>query len=150
MQKVKNKVLKLSLIAILTLGFNGCGSSSSNDEEPEMTNLTVIESDDTYQTENQSPTANAGSDITINEGNSVIFDAINSNDTDGTIVAYEWKEGDIVLSNDISFSKSDLSTGIHPVVLTITDNGGKTVTDTVIITVMENTVADDSTKEIDL
>ena len=149
MQRVKNKVLKLSMIAILTLGFHGCGDSPSNDKL-ETTNSTVSESDNTSQTENLSLTANAGLDITVNKGDNVVFDAINSNDSNGTIVSYQWQEEDIVLSDNASFSKSDLSVGIHPIVLTITDNGGKTATDTVIITVMENTVKDDNTKEISL
>jgi len=43
---------------------------------------------------NQAPVADAGSDQTINEGDTVYFDGSSSYDPDGTIVNYEWDFGD--------------------------------------------------------
>ena len=84
----------------------------------------------------QAPVADAGPDQTINEGESVSFDGSGSYDTDGTITAYEWKEGTSVLSTQGSFTKSDFTVGTHTITLTVTDNDDQTDTDEIIITVL--------------
>ena len=83
--------------------------------------------------ENTSPTASAGVDQTVTEGEEVTLDASESNDTDGSIVSYEWSEGSVVLSTAESFVKSDLSVGTHTITLTVTDDGGATGSDTVVV-----------------
>jgi len=85
---------------------------------------------------NQSPTANAGADTSVNLNTLVTLDASKSSDTDGSIVSYEWKDGTTLISTNMSFSKSDFSFGIHNIILTVTDNNGKSTTDTVIINVL--------------
>ncbi|MCG2782620.1 MAG: carboxypeptidase regulatory-like domain-containing protein [Candidatus Altiarchaeales archaeon] len=85
----------------------------------------------------QDPVADAGTDQTINEGESVTLDASGSYDTDGTIDAYGWKEGTTVLSSQSSFTKSDFTVGTHTITLTVTDNDDNTDTDEVIVTVLE-------------
>ncbi len=85
----------------------------------------------------QDPVADAGTDQTINSGESVTLDASDSYDTDGTIDAYEWKDGTDVLSTQSSFTKSDFAVGTHTITLTATDNDDNTDTDEVIITVQE-------------
>jgi len=85
----------------------------------------------------QDPVADAGTDQTINEGESVTLDASGSYDTDGTIDAHEWKEGTVVLSSQSSFTKSDFTVGTHTITLTVTDSQSLTDTDEVIITVQE-------------
>ncbi|WP_415405730.1 SBBP repeat-containing protein [Sulfurovum sp. CS9] len=84
---------------------------------------------------NISPVANAGSDKTVIEGNTVTLDGSKSTDPDGTIIAYEWKEGSSVLSRAVKFNKSNFSVGTHTITLTVTDNDDATDTDNVIVTV---------------
>ena len=83
----------------------------------------------------QTVIANAGADQTITQDDNVTLNASASMDSDGTIVSYQWKDANTVLSNDVSFTISDLSVGTHIITLTVTDNDGEESTDTVIITV---------------
>lgn len=81
------------------------------------------------------PTANAGLDQTVAQGATVTLDASASSDSDGTIVSYQWKEVNIVLSNSVSFTASNLSIGTHIITLTVTDDDGAENTDTVMVTI---------------
>lgn len=76
----------------------------------------------------------------VTVGENVVADGSASYDPDGTIVAYEWKEGSTVLSRDESFIKSDFNVGIHDITLTVTDNDGDTGTDAAKVIVEENNV----------
>jgi PKD repeat protein len=51
------------------------------------------------------------------------------------IVSYEWRLGDIVLSDSKKFTKDDFSEGTHRVTLKVTDDKGLTDTDTVVVTI---------------
>ncbi len=84
---------------------------------------------------NATPVANAGVDQNAYLGLPVIFDASNSVDSDGSIVAYEWTEGSTLLSQNQSFAFSDLTTGVHLVTLVVTDDGGASSSDEIEITV---------------
>lgn len=82
-------------------------------------------------TPNQAPVAVIGtpaSDIAITIGTNVSFDGTSSYDSDGTIVAYEWRDGDCatgtLLSSAGTFSKNDFNLGSHPIYLTVQDNNG--------------------------
>ena len=86
---------------------------------------------------NKLPTANAGADQTVTEGDSVYFNGSSSSDSDGNITAYEWKNGSTVVSTEISFYSSDLSVGTHTITLTVTDDKNATASDDVVITVNE-------------
>jgi len=88
---------------------------------------------------NQRPTANAGPDQTVNDsdGNgsqSVILNASASTDPDGTITSYVWKEGSTQIATGRTPTVT-LSIATHTITLTVTDNGGLTATDTVVITI---------------
>lgn len=125
--------------------------------------ITLIVTDDANATDtdtvlvgvapNQSPTANAGPDQSLpdinNDGiESVTFSGSGS-DPDGLIVTFEWKEGATVLGTTAIITPS-LAVGPHTVTLTVTDNGGLTGSDTVVVTVTDPntnvapTAADDS------
>ncbi|MFC1925706.1 PKD domain-containing protein [Chloroflexota bacterium] len=82
---------------------------------------------------NQPPIADAGLDQTVSERATTTVDGSSSNDPDGTIVAYEWKEGDTVISNEVSFTKV-FTFGEHSLILKVTDDNGATALGTVLIT----------------
>ena len=97
--------------------------------------------------ENLPPTANAGTDQTVYDVDGggfekITLDGSGSSDPEGGALSYEWKEGDTVLGNGILFLY-DFSIGTHIVILTVTDDGGSTDTDEVIITVTGDVVVDE-------
>jgi len=81
------------------------------------------------------PTANAGADKSVTEGDAVTLNANGSNDSDGNIVSYVWKENGTTLSTNSSFTKSDFAVGRHTITLLVTDDDGMTDSDTVMVTV---------------
>lgn len=88
------------------------------------------------------PVADAGSDQNLNDADNnteetVTLDASASYDPDGSIVTYEWKEGETVLGNT-EVMTYDFTVGTHTVTLTVTDNENLTNTDETIITVEPN------------
>ena len=88
---------------------------------------------------NQSPVANAGVDQTLTDADnggseSVVLNGSASSDPDGTISSYVWKEGTTQIATGASPTVS-LTTGSHTIALTVTDNGGKTAVDNVVITI---------------
>ena len=90
-------------------------------------------------TANQPPTANAGpdqsaSDVGGDGYESVTLDGSASSDPDGTIVSYEWTKGATVLGSTANVTYN-FAVGPHTVTLTVTDNGGATASDTVVVTV---------------
>ncbi len=81
---------------------------------------------------NLSPVASAGRDVSVLKGTSVLFNAGDSYDPDGSIVSYTW-------DNDLSGASPSMTyntTGVYNVVLTVKDNDGATSTDSVKITVL--------------
>ncbi|MGQ0722024.1 MAG: PKD domain-containing protein [Candidatus Eiseniibacteriota bacterium] len=94
---------------------------------------------------NQSPTAAAGTDQTVtdSDGNGsqgVTLNGSGSSDPDGTIVSWVWREGGSQIATGSSPGVS-FAVGAHTVVLTVTDDGGLTDTDTVVITVNAGSTA---------
>ncbi len=103
----------------------------------------------TVEAPNAAPTVNAGSDQTVDSGDTVTLDGSGSNDDgdldgDGSITAYRWTAPDgITLSRTIrgstAFIAPTLAAGaadrVLTFTLTVTDNDGATATDTVVITV---------------
>ena len=138
--------------------FKNTGAYEDDDMEEEANNLSIgdeaivsyihygdldywkIITPQTDELINYEPTANAGADQTTKEGDTISLNALNSNDRDGTIVSYEWKEGDTILSKEISFSKSDLSIGTHTITLIVTDNDGEIDIDTIEITITDPSI----------
>ena len=90
---------------------------------------------------NQPPVANAGPDKTVTDADkdgqeTVTLDGSASYDPDGSIVAYQWKEGAAVLGTENTLTYTT-NVGVHTVTLTVTDNGGATATDDVVIVVKQ-------------
>ena len=91
---------------------------------------------------NQAPTSNAGTDITLTlPTNSTTLNGSGSGDPDGTISSYSWSlvsgpaSYALANSNAASTAVSSLVQGIYAFRLLVTDNGGATDDDTVIVTV---------------
>jgi len=93
---------------------------------------------------NNPPTANAGPDQTVDEGDTVTLDGSSSSDPDGTIVSSLWTQ---IAGTSITLSDPD---AVHPTFtapdvgvggealsfqLTVTDNGGLQDSDTCIVNV---------------
>ena len=89
----------------------------------------------------QAPVADAGPDQTILDSDSsgfeiVTLDGCASQDLDGTIIRYEWSEGDEVLAEGTEpMAEVELPVGTHIVTLTVTDDDGARGCDEVIIRV---------------
>lgn len=102
---------------------------------------------------NQTPTANAGTDQTVTDsdhsGSESVTLSGSGADADGTIVAYQWKEGATPLGTGQSINV-DLAIGEHTITLTVTDNGGATRSDNVVVTVKEGPAAIDDTANSDI
>ncbi|SFV57328.1 Chitinase [hydrothermal vent metagenome] len=87
---------------------------------------------------NQPPKANAGKDQSVTVNSSIKLTGIGT-DSDGTIVAYEWKKGSKVLSTDASFTYTPNKVGKDTLTFTVTDNDGSKTSDSVVITVNKGT-----------
>lgn len=90
----------------------------------------------------EAPVAKAGNDQTLADDDgdgseTASLDGSASTDADGTIVAYEWREGGLVLGTsallDVSFG-----VGAHTVTLEVTDEDGLSNTDNLTVTVNAN------------
>ena len=94
-----------------------------------------------YGLANQPPVANAGPDQTLSDTDgdgveNVALDGSLSSDPDGTVDAYEWREGATVIAAGAAPSVA-LAVGTHVLTLAVTDNDGSTGTDNVVVTIEE-------------
>lgn len=110
-----SRLFFLGLVSLFLVASCGGGDSSSSANTP--------------------PVAAAGNDIIASDGEEVTFDASGSTDSDGTIQSYEWKDGEIILSTETSFSTSDLAVGEHTITLTVTDDDGATAANIILVTI---------------
>jgi hypothetical protein len=89
-------------------------------------------------TGNVAPTADAGADQTMDEtgpglGVTVTLDGSGSSDSDGTVAAWEWSWDGGTASGETA--DVEFAAGTYSITLTVTDDGGETATDEVIIIV---------------
>ena len=89
---------------------------------------------------NQVAVANAGPDVTLvdNDNNGVelaTLDGSASFDVDGSIVSYEWSEGTTLLGLTATIQTS-LALGDHLIMLMVTDDGGDSSSDQVLVRVI--------------
>ncbi|HEX8236492.1 MAG TPA: post-COAP-1 domain-containing protein [Abditibacteriaceae bacterium] len=87
--------------------------------------------------QNDPPIANAGADQTLalaGTATAVKLDGSGSYDVDSGTLTYEWREGATLLATGVS-PTVNLSSGVHTIVLQVTDSGGALAQDSVVITV---------------
>jgi thermitase len=92
-----------------------------------------------YGLTNLPPDADAGPDQTVTDSDRdgtelVSLDGSASSDRDGTIVSYAWREGGTSIGVGATQTVA-LSVGVHTLILEVTDDGGGTATDIVVVTV---------------
>lgn len=90
---------------------------------------------------NAPPVADAGSDVTVNAGDTVTFDASDSTDDSGDIESYVWTftyDGQERQLTGESPTFTFEIAGVYTVTLEVTDAGGLTDTDTMTVTVEED------------
>ncbi len=141
-----------------TLKYNASGTLQWSKSLPGLFNdISVDEDGDVYiggyysfacykflqPVQNQPPIANVGQIIYDNDNSgeeTVTLHSSASSDNDGSIVSYEWKEGDVILGTSENITVS-LTVGVHTILLTVTDDNGATDTDTFVIIVKNSTKA---------
>lgn len=86
---------------------------------------------------------------TVKADEFVYLDAIKSTDSDGEIIKYEWKEGNRLLAQGISYD-AKLSQGRHIITLIVTDddNGTGTARTSVIVSKEETVVVAENKKPV--
>jgi hypothetical protein len=92
---------------------------------------------------NQAPTANAGPDQVVTEGNAVTLNGSGSSDPEGNMVGYQWVQtaGPAVTLNNATSAVANFTSPtvtqntVLRFTLTVTDNVGKSGADEVMITV---------------
>ena len=100
----------------------------------------VTISDGTTMPGNQAPTADAGSNLTLEVGESGGFDGSASADVDGSIATWAWDFGDgNTAEGEIVLHTYD-APGTYLAKLTVIDDGGATDDDVVLITVTDDSV----------
>lgn len=108
------------------------------DAESDWSNITTI------TVNNRAPTADAGKDVIITEGESASFTGIGS-DIDGTIVLYEWDfdgDGNYDWNSTATGSTAHLygKAGTYQATLRVTDDDGATATSTITVEVKEKPI----------
>ncbi|WP_157474300.1 LamG-like jellyroll fold domain-containing protein [Leucothrix mucor] len=119
---------------------DACDLDDDNDgvsDEEEITEGTDPKDKDDYpgSVSNQAPIVSAGEDKILPVVNTSIKITGTATDSDGMVVSYEWREGNTVLANTAEFAYTPTTVGKHTLVLTITDDDGAIVSDSLVVTV---------------
>ena len=99
----------------------------------------------TVTVRNLAPTADAGAPQTVNPGDSVTLDGSGSSDPNGDPLTYRWQQMGgvtVTLSGATTISPTFTApntSGVLTFTLTVTDTGGLSDSDTVVVTVIQNT-----------
>ena len=87
---------------------------------------------------NLPPVANAGPDLTIVEGHSITIDGSGSFDPEKTVLTFVWSIGGVEVATGPQYDADALPGGSHTVTLTVTDRGGASASNEMILTVTPN------------
>ena len=128
--------LKVTKPLLLTAGllFTACGGSSSSDNNNTESNLVTNE-----EGQNKIPTVNAGDDGKV-QINTTITIWGSARDIDGTISSYEWTKGEEVLGTELKLIYTPTVLGTDILTLTVIDNDGANVSDSLILEVVAEEV----------
>lgn len=136
---MKFNTLKLTtylLASCLVFTFTAC-EGDGKDGEASFVNIL---------TEGNPPAAEAGANQQVLAGDTVTLDGSASTDSDGTITKYLWTIPSLGTKEGITVTQTlpaSIAPGDYTVVLTVTDNDGNTDNDTMTITVIDPTPADE-------
>jgi len=86
---------------------------------------------------NQPPTAVITGPVYGLVGETLTFDGLGSDDSDGTLVDYRWEFEDGMTASGPTAAHSFSAAGNHAVTLTVTDNGGLSDTETLVVEIAE-------------
>lgn len=87
---------------------------------------------------NLPPVANAGPDLTVTEGRTATLDGTGSTDPEKTVLSFSWTVDAVEVATGPRASVSLFGIGPHTVTLTVTDRGGVSASDDMILTVEPN------------
>jgi len=126
-------------LVTLAVGVHTIDLTVTDDAGATASDLVVVTVEAGAPPANQPPVADAGADIAVVDvdssgSESVTLNGSGSVDPDGSIVGYEWSEAGIVLGSGVALT-ANFSPGAHVVQLQVTDDGGATGTDTLVVTV---------------
>ncbi len=95
---------------------------------------------------NQAPVAKlTPASVSVKQGESLTFDASSSSDVDGSIASYRWSNGDSGPSTRITFQ----APGSQTVIVTVTDDRGKTAQAAAAVTVLADQSGGDHRREFE-
>ncbi len=127
-----------------SIGLGGVAANCVDQNNPRDVVVTAGLTEDTQfdlacAAPNQPPVADAGVDQTVVDADDsgsedVTLDGSASTDADGTIASWSWAEDGTEIATG-EMPTAAFAVGVHTVVLTVTDDGGATGTDEVMITV---------------
>jgi len=123
-----------------TLNVTDDGGATDSD----TVRVTVTDTDTDTDTGNTAPVADAGADQAIELGLSVTLDASGSTDSDGRVTGWEWRDDqNDLIGNTETLNWTPTSAGFLTASLTVTDDDGAIATDTLAVTVTDNTGSED-------
>jgi peptidylprolyl isomerase len=159
---MKKVYLKSFIFLLISSSFIACGSSGGSDAANNSSlndnsthndeNLTVVIEDNITIKEpiNIVPVADAGIDLNVTFPEAIILDGSNSYDTNGSIVKYQWRYQDSVISDEVSVVLDDLEEGSYTYTLSVTDDKNATSTDDITIMTYSDTVVTLQTNQGDI
>lgn len=89
-------------------------------------------------TTNQPPIANAGPDQTMPDGLIVTIDGSGSSDPEETILSFVWSIDGVEIGAGSRVMAEPLPVGSHTIILTVTDRGGASASDSMVLTIDPN------------